>query len=65
MVILRSGILNFEGANGGFFSVTVFSVDCLGFRDDSVDDGAEEAAVRDLVSCLSLVFLSSANWFSR
>lgn len=58
LLILRNGILIFEGANGGFFSVLVFTATCL--RVDRVD-----VAAKALVSCFILVFLSSANWFSR
>ena len=60
--ILRSGNLTFEGANGGFFSVMVFSAAC--FRDEN-PEGWAVAAAKALVSCFSLVFLSSASWFSR
>lgn len=58
-VILRRGSLIFEGPKGGFLSVTVFCPVC--FRDESCVEAVEKA----LVSCFSLVFLSSANWFSR
>lgn len=62
----RKGSLNLEeeGANGGFFSITVFWAACFRLRDEDAEGGAE-AAAKALVSCLSLVFLSSANWFSR
>ena len=56
-VILLSGIrIDLVGANGGFFSVIVgsASLGCL----DVVDD---DAVARARVSCLILVFLSSAN----
>lgn len=56
-VILLSGILiDLVGANGGFFSVIVGSAS-LGCLDVVVDD----AVARARVSCLILVFLSSAN----
>lgn len=58
LLILRNGILIFEGANGGFFSVLVFTVVCLRVVWDDV-------AAKALVSCFILAFLSSANWFSR
>ncbi|PON76396.1 hypothetical protein PanWU01x14_034500, partial [Parasponia andersonii] len=58
LVSPRKGSLNLEeGANGGFFSITVFCAACFRLRDDSAEGGAE-AAVKALVSCLSLVFLS-------
>lgn len=50
--ILRSGSLPFEGTNGGFLSVTVF---CASFA------GLAAAAATALLSCFSLVFLSSAS----
>ena len=54
-VILLSGILiDLGGAKGGFFSVIVGS--CL---DAVVDD--DDAVARARVSCLILVFLSSAS----
>lgn len=62
LVILRSGILNFEGPKGGFFSVFVFPV--ASFIVDSPEDWVD-AAAKALVSCLILVFLSFSNWFSR
>jgi len=49
LVIFRNGILNFEGHRGGFLSTFLFSTTCF-------------AQAR--VSCFSLVFLSSPNWFS-
>lgn len=65
LVNLRKGSLNLEeGANGGFFSITVFCAACFRLRDDAPEDGAE-AAAKALDSCLSLAFLSSPNWFSR
>lgn len=58
LLILRRGSLDFEGANGGFFSATVFCAPCF-------QDGIDAELAKALVSCFSLVFLSSANWFSR
>lgn len=55
-MILLSGSLIFEGPKGGFFSTLVFSATC--FREGKEDC---EAAARALVSCFSLVFLSSPN----
>lgn len=56
-VILLSGIRILVGAKGGFFSVIVGSVSlrCL----DVVDD--DDVVARARVSCLILVFLSSAS----
>lgn len=57
--ILRKGILGFEGPEGGFFSDMVIS-GC--FKDDEVGGfGQAAAAAMALLSCFSLVFLSSAN----
>lgn len=60
LVILLRGILSFEGFSGGFLSAMVFwAAVCLNVG------GWAETAARDLLSCFSLVFLSSAIWFSR
>lgn len=65
LVSLRKGNLNLEfGTNGGFFSSTIFCAAGFRPRDDTDEDGAE-AAANALLSCLSLVFRSSPNWFSR
>ena len=57
-VILLSGIrIDLVGANGGFFSVIVGNAS-LGCLDVVVVD---DAVARARVSCLILVFLSSAN----
>lgn len=61
LVILRSGNLIFVGAKGGFLSTVIF---CVWFRDDKEEDWVEIEA-KALFSCFNLVFLSSANWFSR
>lgn len=59
-VILLSGIRILVGAKGGFFSVIVgsCSLSCL---DAVVDDDDDDAVARARVSCLILVFLSSAS----
>lgn len=60
LLILRSGILSLEvGANGGFFSVGP----AFGTAVDT--SGGAETAARALLSCFSLVFLSSASCPSR
>lgn len=59
--ILLSGILNFVGGSGGFFSALVF---CTSFIDDKAE-GWVETAAKALVSCFCLAFLSSASWFSK
>lgn len=63
LLILRRGILCFEGHNGGLLSAMVFF--CAWFRDENKAGDWAETAAEVLVSCFSLVFLSSANWFSR
>lgn len=58
-MILLSGIRILVGAKGGFFSVIVgsASLSCL----DVVVDDDDDAVARARVSCLILVFLSSAS----
>lgn len=57
-VILLSGIRILVGAKGGFFSVIVGSVSLRCLDVVVVDD---DAVARARVSCLILVFLSSAS----